>query len=157
MKHIWSPWRMEFIEKARKGHGCIFCGRRSRKHLILHFGKSCFVMMNKYPYNNGHMMIIPYSHKSEISDLTSNEQCEMIRLTGQAVKILKKVLKCAGANCGMNIGRVAGAGIAGHVHMHVVPRWKGDFNFLPVIADVKSMPEYIEDTYKKLKPYFAKI
>lgn len=149
---------MEFIEKAREGHGCIFCKfRKGKSSGILYSGRYCFIMMNKYPYNNGHMMIIPYSHKSEISDLTSNEQCEMIRLTGQAVKILKKVLKCAGANCGMNIGRVAGAGIAGHVHMHVVPRWKGDFNFLPVIADVKSMPEYIEDTYKKLKPYFAKI
>jgi ATP adenylyltransferase len=111
-------------------------------------------MMNKYPYNNGHMMIVPYSHKSEISDLTRDEQCEMMQLAGKSVKILKKVLKCAGANCGMNIGKAAGAGIAGHVHMHVIPRWQGDLNFLPVIADVKSMPEYIEETYKKLKPHF---
>lgn len=113
--------------------------------------------MNKYPYNNGHLMIVPYAHKAEICNLSGDVQKEMIHLTGESVRILKKVLRCEGANCGMNIGKVAGAGIAGHVHMHVVPRWMGDSNFMPIIGNAKSMPEYLEATYKKLKPYFDKI
>jgi ATP adenylyltransferase len=113
--------------------------------------------MNKYPYNNGHLMVVPYIHKAGISDLGESVQREMIRLTGESVRILKKVLKCEGANCGMNIGRVAGAGIADHVHMHVVPRWMGDSNFMPIIGDAKSMPEYLEATFKKLKPEFQKL
>ena len=114
-------------------------------------------MMNKYPYNNGHLMVIPYAHKSEISDLNAGVQQELIYLTGESVRILKKVLRCAGANCGMNIGKVAGAGIANHVHMHVVPRWQGDSNFMPVIGNAKSMPEYLKTTYKRLKPEFDKL
>ena len=155
---------MKFIEDAHKGRGCVFCGRRrrktevgSRKNLILYFGEFCFVMMNKYPYNNGHLMVIPYAHKSEISDLNAGVQQELIYLTGESVRILKKVLRCAGANCGMNIGKVAGAGIANHVHMHVVPRWQGDSNFMPVIGNAKSMPEYLKTTYKRLKPEFDKL
>lgn len=157
MKYLWSPWRMEFIEKAGKGRGCVFCKIQSEKNLILHLGKHCFVMMNKYPYNNGHLMVIPYRHKGEISDLDSMAQQEMIHLTGKSVKILKKALKCAGANCGMNIGRAAGAGIEGHVHMHVVPRWVGDSSFMPIISGTKSMPEYLKTTYKRLKPEFDKL
>lgn len=146
---------MEFIEKAFKGRGCIFC--QSKPDLILYRGKNCFVMMNKYPYNNGHMMIVPYSHKPELASLSQKEQCEMMFLTGVAVKILKKKLGCKGANCGINIGAVAGAGIPGHVHMHVVPRWLGDMNFLPVIGNAKSMPEYLKETYKRLKPAFEQL
>lgn len=153
MKHIWSPWRMKFIEKAKKGYRCIFC-ENNKRNLVLFKGRCCFVMMNKYPYNNGHLMIVPYEHKAEILDLKPDTQKELINLTGQSVRILKKILKCDGANCGMNLGRVAGAGIAGHIHMHVVPRWQGDSNFMPVIADTKSMPEYLSKTYKKLKPEF---
>lgn len=153
---------MEFIEKARKGRGCVFCeviksGGRSKKGLILYRGRYCFVIMNKYPYNNGHLMIVPYAHKSEILNLGTEVQRELIRLTGESVRILKKALKCAGANCGMNIGNVAGAGVAGHVHMHVVPRWLGDSNFMPVIGDVKSLPEYLGATSKRLRPYFDKL
>ncbi len=154
MKYLWAPWRMKFIEKARDGGGCIFC---KSKDLILYRGKHCFVMMNKYPYNNGHLMIVPYNHKSEILNLKPEVQHELIWLTGESVRILKKKLKCAGANLGMNLGKVAGAGIEGHLHMHVVPRWMGDSNFMPIIADTKSMPEYLEATYKKLKPEFQKL
>lgn len=157
MKYIWSPWRMKFIERAIKGKGCacIFC--KKRPEMVLHRGRYCYVLMNLYPYNNGHLMVVPVAHKPEISDLNLETQKELMFLTGESVKILKKVLKCAGANCGMNIGKIAGAGIAGHVHMHVVPRWTGDSNFMPVIAGAKSMPEYLEVTYKKLKPAFDKI
>jgi len=102
-------------------------------------------------------MIVPYAHKSEILNLGTEVQRELIRLTGESVRILKKALKCAGANCGMNIGNVAGAGVAGHVHMHVVPRWLGDSNFMPVIGDVKSLPEYLGATSKRLRPYFDKL
>ena len=156
MKHIWSPWRMEFIEKAGRGRGCIFCKTRE-KNLILYKGKTCFVMMNKYPYNNGHLMVVPYKHKKEILGLDKVTRDELMTLTGESVKILKKILKCQGANCGMNLGKVAGAGIEGHLHMHVVPRWLGDSNFMPVVADVKSMPEYLKATYKKLKPEFDRL
>lgn len=172
---------MEFIEGARKGRGCIFCkcvaqdfspanisrpkGLRYRSSkasfattsLVLYRGKYCFVMMNKYPYNNGHLMVVPYIHRSEILNLRSEIQQELIWLTGESVRILKKVLKCQGANCGMNIGNVAGAGIVGHVHMHVVPRWLGDSNFMPVIGNARSMPEYLSATFKKLKPEFDKL
>ncbi len=147
---------MKFIERPKKSKGCIFCKVRTKKD-ILYFGENCFIMMNRYPYNNGHLMIIPYAHESEITDLTPAAQFEMMWLTGESVKILKKVLKCQGANCGMNLGSVAGAGIVGHVHMHVVPRWLGDSNFMPIIAGTKSMPEYLEATYKKLKPAFVKL
>ena len=169
MKHIWSPWRMKFIEKARKGHKCIFCNfkfqisdtkkkrGKDMKDLILYRGISCYIMMNRYPYNNGHLMVIPYAHKAMIDKLEPWVQEEFIRLTGESARILKKVLKCDGVNCGINIGHAAGAGIAGHIHMHVVPRWQGDYNFFPVIGNAKSMPEHLEATYKKLKPAFDKI
>ena len=155
---------MEFIEKARKGRGCIFCKIRNskfeirnKKNLILYFGKHCFVMMNKYPYNNGHLMVIPHQHKGEIGEMDAATQHELMFLTGKSVKILKKALKCAGANCGMNIGLAAGAGIVGHVHMHVVPRWVGDSSFMPIISGTKSMPEYLKTTYKRLKPEFDRL
>lgn len=152
---------MKFIEKAcRKGQACIFCKFKKisgKDSLILYVGKYCFIMMNKYPYNNGHLMVVPYVHKGELHSLEEKVQKELMFLTAESVRILKKVLKCEGANCGMNIGHVAGAGIAGHLHMHIVPRWRGDLNFMPVIADVKSMPEYLEETYKKLKPSFDKL
>ena len=154
---------MAFIKKASHGGGCIFCARKSRKSekgdrkdLILYRGKHCFVLLNRYPYNNGHLMIVPYGHKSEISNLKPETQCELIRLTGESVRILKRALKCQGANCGMNLGHVAGAGIADHIHMHVVPRWQGDSNFMPIVGGAKSMPEYLKDTYEKLRPYFDK-
>lgn len=169
MKHIWSPWRMEFIKKAVKGHKCIFCSFKFQisdtkkkilldsKALVLYRGVHCYVLMNRYPYNNGHLMVVPYGHIAEICDLPADSQGEMMRLTGESVRILKTALKCEGANCGMNIGSVAGAGIDGHLHMHVVPRWKGDSNFLPVIGDTKSMPEYLKTTYAKLKPHFDRL
>lgn len=150
---------MEFIVKAGKGRGCVFCKAPnvSRKSLVIYLGTTCYVIMNRYPYNNGHLMIVPYKHAGELFELDAPTRNEMMDLTSRSVKILKKVLKCEGANCGMNLGNVAGAGIADHVHMHVVPRWKGDSNFMPVIGDVKSMPEHLEATYKRLKPEFDKI
>jgi len=164
MKHIVAPWRMAFIRKARHGHKCIFCGlkgrrhdARSRKMLYLYFGRTCFVMMNRYPYNNGHLMVVPYVHEENLAKLTPAAQQEMMKLTGESLRILKKALGCDGANCGMNMGKVAGAGIADHVHMHVVPRWTGDSNFFPIIADTKSMPEYLEKTFDRLKPHFDRL
>ena len=164
MKQLVAPWRMAFIKKARSGHECIFCKyqrkaqrKRARKNLLLYFGEHCFIMMNRYPYNNGHLMVAPYVHSGEISKFKPAVHEELMRLTGLSVKILKKALGCGGANCGINVGHVAGAGIAGHIHMHVVPRWLGDSNFFPVIADTKSMPEYLEETYDRLKPYFEKM
>jgi len=155
---------MEFIENARREKGCVFCKIAKQKKnpekkgdLVLYRGVTCFVLMNRYPYNNGHLMVIPYDHIAELGDLEELTMLEMMWLTGKSVAILKKALKCQGANCGANIGSVAGAGIAGHVHMHVVPRWAGDSNFMPVVGNAKSMPEYLKATFKRLKPHFDKI
>lgn len=160
---------MEFIERLKKSRKCVFCNfkfqisdTKKKKYqdlrkFVLYRGIHCFILMNRYPYNNGHLMIIPYLHEAEITNLQCGVQEEIMRLTGEAVKILKSVLKCEGANCGMNIGYAAGAGVANHIHMHVVPRWRGDSNFMPVVGNVKSMPEYLEETYKKLKPAFDRI
>lgn len=163
METLWAPWRIKFIEDLRqKTKGCVFCelssthGDDSEK-LILHRGKHCFILMNKYPYNNGHLLVLPYRHVAEVSDLNKDERAEMMDLTISSVECLKKVFSAEGFNCGMNLGKVAGAGIADHVHQHIVPRWMGDSNFLPVIGETRSIPEYLQDTYKKLVVEFKKI
>ena len=166
MKHLWAPWRMQFIEDLRnKGDGCVFCelaqptddASVERERLILHRGDSCYVLMNRYPYNNGHLLIIPYRHVGTLSDLSSDERSEMMSLSSKSIEILSDALSAEGYNCGINVGKAAGAGIADHVHMHVVPRWCGDTNFLPLFSDTSSMPEYLTDTYDRLIGGFEKI
>ena len=152
MKVIWAPWRIEYITKEKE-EGCIFCEkpkeRKDRENLIVYRGKTGFIIMNRYPYSNGHLMAVPYKHVSELSRLDDEGRLELIKLTEKCVEILK-VIKPDGFNIGMNLGKIAGAGIEDHLHFHVVPRWAGDTNFMPVIADTKVMPEYIDQTYTKL-------
>jgi ATP adenylyltransferase len=152
MKVIWAPWRIEYITKEKE-EGCIFCEKpkekRDRENLILYRGETGFIIMNRYPYSNGHLMAVPYRHTSEIAELIDRERLELVNLTIKCVEILR-VIKPDGFNIGMNIGRVAGAGIEDHIHFHVVPRWNGDTNFMPIIGDVKVMPEYLDQTYLKL-------
>ncbi|MFC1650216.1 HIT domain-containing protein, partial [Candidatus Latescibacterota bacterium] len=140
---LWAPWRMKYIEEidADDSDGCIFCDKPQEKedkeNLILHRGKKCFVILNKFPYNNGHILIVPYHHTSEISDLDQDTMLELMETVNLVVEAIKSIMRPDGFNVGMNLGRSAGAGIAEHVHMHVVPRWIGDTNFMPVIGGTK--------------------
>lgn len=162
VENLWAPWRMQFIEGARSAatNGpCVFCRLRDaqndRESLVLHRGKNAYVVLNKFPYNNGHLLIVPNRHVAELHDLSDAEQCEMMALLAKAVQVLRARLGAEGINCGINLGKVAGAGILDHVHVHAVPRWLGDTNFLPVLADTKSLPEYIEKTYDRLSGGFT--
>lgn len=162
MPNLWAPWRMDFIEDLRnKSEGCIFCKLQEkgddRKQLVLARTPHAYVVMNKYPYNSGHLLVVPNGHKEKLTDLSADEQAELMRLTAHAVDILMTALNAEGANCGVNIGRAGGAGLTDHVHMHVVPRWSGDTNFMPIMSDTRSMPEYLESTYDKLIGGFEKI
>lgn len=152
MKTIWSPWRIDYVTKEKE-ESCIFCEKPKekddRKNLILYRGDSGFIILNRYPYSNGHLMSVPYKHTNELSELSSAERVELMNLTIMCVEVLK-VLKPDGFNIGMNLGRVAGAGIDDHLHFHIVPRWSGDTNFMPVIGNIKVMPEYLDQTYLKL-------
>jgi ATP adenylyltransferase len=146
---------MKYILNIHKDEGCIFCEKpkqnRDEENLILYRGKTCFVMMNRFPYNNGHLLIAPYRHTADLSALSDEEKKEMMELAGEWVKQLSDRMGAQGCNVGMNLGRIAGAGIADHLHLHLVPRWEGDTNFMPVVGDTKVMSEALEDTYKKLK------
>ncbi len=159
MKRLWAPWRMEYITGPEE-EGCIFCNaveaQNDEKNLVIYRGKLSFVLMNKYPYNNGHLMIAPYKHTGSIPELKDEEFLDMLKLLKKSIVILDKYGSPHGYNIGMNIGRVAGAGIVDHVHIHIVPRWKGDTNFMPVISETKVISEHIELTYKRLKELWGK-
>lgn len=156
-KRLWTPWRMEYI-LGEKSSGCIFCDKpqedNDREDLILYRGEKVFVIMNKYPYNNGHLMVTPYAHVSDLALLDSETMVELMAEVQRCTAIMKKTLRPDGFNIGMNLGKAGGAGIDDHLHMHIVPRWSGDNNFMPVMADVRVMPEHLDDTYMKLNPHF---
>ncbi|MFA5857676.1 MAG: HIT domain-containing protein [Elusimicrobiota bacterium] len=161
MKNLWAPWRMTFIETHKHVKGCVFCRYlRERmndvKNHVLYRGRTCFVVMNLYPYNNGHLMVMPKRHIGDITKLTKSEYAELMALSIKAVKVIKRVLKPEGYNIGMNIGAVSGAGIADHLHMHIVPRWYADTNFMPVVAGIKVMPQAVDDTYALLVKEFRR-
>lgn len=156
MKNLWAPWRMEYILQAKddKGGPCIFCSRLKqkddRKNLILFRGTNVFVIMNKFPYNNGHLMVVPNRHLGDILDLDADEHKEIFALINLSVQSLRQVMGPQGFNVGMNLGRVSGAGIEDHLHFHVVPRWNGDTNFMPVVGQTKVISEELLKTYDKL-------
>jgi len=160
MNHIWAPWRIKYI-RSPKHNGCIFCDfpkeNRDEERLILYRGKHAFVIMNNYPYNPGHVMIAPYRHVGEWEELTDEELLDIMKLSQLTIKALKRAMKPQGFNMGVNIGCVAGAGVKDHVHLHVVPRWNGDTNFMPVIADTKVIPESLEEAYEELKKALQEI
>ncbi|MDH7601254.1 MAG: HIT domain-containing protein [Armatimonadota bacterium] len=157
MKQLWAPWRLEYIV-SEKEEGCIFCRfpaeNDDERRLILYRGRLAFVIMNAYPYSNGHLLIAPYRHIPSITELSDEESLEIMQLTKKSCTVLSEVCRPDGFNIGINIGTAAGAGIADHVHLHIVPRWNGDTNFMPVFADVKVIPEALQATYAKLKPRF---
>jgi ATP adenylyltransferase len=156
MKRIWAPWRMKYItgESAKPDKGCIFCLKPKQKNdggnHILQRGKKAFVMMNLFPYTNGHLMIAPYRHVGDFKKLTGAELLEMMKLAQQCQKAMERCMRPEGFNLGFNLGRTAGAGIEDHIHLHLVPRWNGDTNFMPVLSDTKVISEGLEETYDKL-------
>lgn len=159
MKQLWAPWRIEYILGEKDGK-CIFCSapeKDVKESLLLFKGSVSLVMLNKYPYNSGHIMIAPVRHVASIEDLTTEEGFDIFRMVRHATSVLTRAFKPDGFNIGMNLGKAAGAGIDDHMHMHVVPRWNGDLNFMPVLGDVKVIPEHILSTHEKLLPYFEHI
>ena len=154
---LWAPWRMAYIG-APPGDGCLLCSLLrdgdDRRNLILFRGPRTYVVLNRYPYNNGHLMIVPYRHCAALDQLSAEDSLEIMQESQRATGILHRVFGAEGFNVGINLGKVAGAGIAEHVHMHIVPRWMGDTNFMPVLGDTKVMPDYLEATYEKLLPQF---
>jgi ATP adenylyltransferase len=154
MKRLWSPWRMTYLSEERT-KGCIFCLKAAERcdaeNLIAWRGERAFVMLNRYPYNAGHLMVIPYAHVPSVEDLPAETLTEMMLLVNRSLGALRRAMSPEAFNIGANLGHAAGAGIADHVHMHIVPRWEGDTNFMPVLADVRVIPELLADTYCKIR------
>ena len=160
MERIWAPWRIEYIKIAREEaeQGCILCSKpadkNDRQNLILHRGQHSFIIMNAYPYNAGHIMVVPYRHVANLEDLSNVERNELFGLVSRSIAVMKQVFNAEGFNVGINLGRIAGAGIDSHIHVHVVPRWAGDTNFMPVTGDIRVVSEAILETYDKLADRF---
>ncbi|MBN2333050.1 MAG: HIT domain-containing protein [Deltaproteobacteria bacterium] len=159
---IWAPWRMSYIlDDNRKNcrDGCLFCRIAAENNdgdnLILFRGTHAFVLLNRYPYNNGHLMVVPYSHLNNLGKLSQDAYLELMELFRRSIDCLHDALQADGFNGGINLGKTAGAGIADHLHFHIVPRWHGDYNFMPVIGETKVMPQHLEETYNHLLPYFS--
>ena len=152
-EQLWAPWRLEYIQQADELPGCFFCAAvdgPDEEHLVVHRGAGALVLLNRYPYSSGHLLVAPHRHTGELAGLADEEALEVHRLAAAALGALETALGPHGFNLGWNIGRVAGAGVVDHVHEHVVPRWNGDTNFMPVLADVKVMPEHLAETRRKL-------
>lgn len=152
-RQLWAPWRLEYIARADELPGCVFCDARDgddAEKLVVHRGGEAFALLNKYPYASGHLMVAPARHVGSLAELTDGEALELHRLGAAAVDALGRAYGPHGFNLGWNLGRVAGAGVVDHVHLHVVPRWEGDTNFMPVLADVKVLPEHLSETRERL-------
>ncbi len=158
-ERIWAPWRLKYVKDANKSEGCVFCEKPAegddRQALIVHRGERCFVILNLFPYTNGHLMVAPYEHLGRLQDIPAEVTAEMMALAQQAMRTLEDVYGPEGFNVGVNQGRVAGAGVEGHIHLHVVPRWAGDTNYMPVIADTRVMPQSLEESYDALTGSFS--
>jgi ATP adenylyltransferase len=153
VKQLWAPWRLEYIQQADEQEGCVFCRALEADDetgLVVHRGKRAFVLLNKYPYASGHLMIAPTRHEGDFGELDGDEAAEVHQLASSGLGALAETMSPQGFNLGWNLGRIAGAGVLDHVHMHVVPRWAGDTNFMPVLADLKVLPEALEETRRKI-------
>ena len=161
MQVLWAPWRMEYIHSDKPTEGCIFClGADNEDHesrLILHVGLQSMVMMNRFPYINGHLLIAPIRHVPDLDHLTDEESLDLILTVRKSIEILRQVMKAEGFNVGLNLGRVAGAGVDEHLHFHIVPRWNGDTNYMTVFGEVRVIPEHIEETYRSLHTHFRRL
>jgi ATP adenylyltransferase len=160
MTNLWAPWRLQYVtDTAPKEPGCFFCnafaaGGDEKRHLLLARGERAFVLMNRYPYNNGHLMVAPVAHVGEVEAVDAVDAAEMWSLTVLAKNVLAESMRPDGFNVGINQGKCAGAGVLDHLHTHIVPRWEGDTNFMPVLADIKVMPQALEDAWEQLRPGF---
>lgn len=158
MKQLWAPWRMAYINEDKREPGCLFCRvageDRDEENYILYRADRCFVMLNLYPYNSGHLMVVPYQHVGSIEQVLPEVGTQLFSVTQLACAALREAMAPEGFNVGINQGQVAGAGIADHIHLHVVPRWNGDTNFMPVLADAKVIPELLTATARKLRGLF---
>ena len=158
MKVVWAPWRMEYVGSDQKNEGCIFCPGNDRtqdeKKLILYRSEWSIVLMNRFPYSNGHLLIAPLRHTSSFDSLSPDEKLDLLNMVERSASVLKDVMDPAGFNIGMNLGKVAGAGVEDHMHFHIVPRWSGDTNYMTVLGEVRIIPEHIQATYEKLLPFF---
>lgn len=161
METLWAPWRLQYVTDTapKSASGCFFCDAWAaegdeKAHLLLARSGSCFVMMNRYPYNNGHLMVVPKRHAGGMEAMTPEEAADLWRLAVVGKEILEDCFCAQGCNVGINQGKCAGAGVLDHLHVHVVPRWEGDFNFMPVLADCKVMPEHLEAAYARLADAF---
>jgi len=161
MKTLWAPWRMEYILSSEKEDGCILCPGEDRsrddERLILHVGKRTMVIMNKYPYINGHLLVAPVRHVGGMEDLSEEEMLDLMTMVRTSIGVLRRHMNPDGFNVGLNLGRVAGAGLEDHLHFHVVPRWSGDTNFMAVFGDVRVIPQHIRETYGALRSYFDRL
>ena len=158
-QRIWAPWRLRYVKNAKKSDECVFCAKPGagddRANLIVHRGERCFVILNLFPYTNGHLMVAPFDHIARLQDVEPDVTAEMFGLAQQAMRRMDEVYDPEGFNVGLNQGRVAGAGVDGHIHLHVVPRWAGDNNYMPVLADTRVMPQSLEESYDALEGGFA--
>jgi ATP adenylyltransferase len=163
MERLWRPWRIDYVRNIEniRDEGCIFCTKPGCKDdgetLILHRGETAFIIMNLYPYNTGHVMVTPYRHVGDLEQLEEAEMREIMDLTALSIKAIKREMQPQGFNLGINLGKAAGAGFDEHIHMHIVPRWQGDTNFMPVVAESKVMPETVAGTYGRLLKAFGAI
>ena len=155
---LWAPWRLQYL-KGEKSSDCIFCSKPAlgddEAALIVHRGSSCYVILNAFPYTSGHLMVAPYDHVGDLRDLPAETAGELLSLAQRSLGAIERVYRPEGFNLGANLGEVAGAGFAEHVHMHVVPRWKGDTNFMPVVGDTSVMPEALPDSWRRLREAFG--
>jgi ATP adenylyltransferase len=160
MDHLWSPWRYQYVQKEKSSSWCVFCqaaaSDQDRENLVVYRGRNNLVMLNLYPYSTGHLMVVPYQHVDSLLDATEETLEEMILLVRDAQRHLRVVYRAPGYNLGMNLGESAGAGIAEHIHMHVLPRWPGDTSFITTVAETRVLPEDLAITWRKLSEAFAK-
>lgn len=160
MDRLWSPWRMDYVARAdHSDDGCIFCaaleGKEDELTHVLHRAADVFVLLNAFPYNTGHVMVASTRHVGELNELSADERAALMDLVSETVDVIRAAMQPEGFNVGINLGRIAGAGVPGHVHVHVVPRWGGDTNYMPVTAQTKVLPEMLADTAAKLRPGFT--
>jgi ATP adenylyltransferase len=158
MDYLWTPWRYRYVSKAEQGGECVLCvaakAARDQDCLVVHRGARNFVILNRFPYTSGHMMVVPYEHVASLGDLADETLCELIRLARAGERHLRAAYRPEGMNLGMNLGQSAGAGIAGHVHLHILPRWTGDTSFMTVVGETRVLPEDLEVTWDKLSRAF---
>lgn len=160
MDRLWAPWRIGYV-LGERSEGCVFCDKPTAgddaAELILNRGQLSYVLMNAYPYNNGHLLVVPYEHVADILSLSEEQLVDMMRVTRSAIEVTQRAMRPDGFNVGFNVGRVAGAGIEEHVHLHIVPRWAGDTNFMPVLGDTRVVPQSLRECYELLVGHFKQL